>query len=502
MTAVPRSGAVRSPEPAGTAGRSRTGPLHSIALPTRFLIVTGLAAGAGLLARDWIAGVALLVLWAGWHWLVVDDTPPVLAMAFTFQWMQVTIGIYYHGFTGRSLDAIELSDYRPMVMIGLGCVFALLVGLILGMRLVRGPGPNDGPRPEQAFGWPALLVAYVVTATVTGMVQQFAWEIPSLTQAILALTYARLAVLFLVFYRLTRPYVRWGWMALLLAVEVLLGFTGYFAGFREPFMLAAVALLTAFDRRKIGHWLALGAFTAVMFLSGLMWMAIRTDYRQDFESQVFAQSREARLERVIALTSKWLRSDFDALGNDLDFFIDRLWAIYYPALAVTRVPAVVPYEHGAIMGRALLHVVTPRVLFPDKAVLESDSEMVMRYAGVWAAGEEKGTSIAFGYAAESYVDFGVPLMFLPILVYGFLMGMAYHWWLKSIRHRELAIAFVTVTFWMCLYIFERSWIKTLGLTLTMMVYLGGAVFILDRLLLWRRGSGAMRHEPAPWRARG
>lgn len=494
---------LRAHESERSASRSPGTRLLQPLIPRARYLVLGLAsAAAWLVARDWLAAAGILVLWLGWHLLVLDEGPPVLAMAFTFQWVQVTAGLYYHALTGRSLDAIELSDYRPMVLIGLGCILALLIGLRLGMRVVRGPAPDDGPRPEQAFGWPALLVAYAVAVTVTGTVQQLAWEVPSLTQAILALTYARLATVFMMFYRLTRPRVRWGWLALLLATEVLLGFTGYFAGFREPFMLAAVALLTAFDRRKVRHWLALGLFAAVMFMSGLMWMAIRTDYRQDFESQVFAQSREARLERVVVLTSKWLRRDFDTMLFDLDFFVDRLWVIYYPALAVTRVPAVVPHEHGAIIGRAILHVVTPRVLFPDKAVLESDSEMVMRYAGVWAAGAEKDTSIAFGYAGESYVDFGVPLMFLPIFVYGFLMGMAYHWWLRVIRHRELAIGLVTAMFWLALYLFERSWIKTLGLTMTMMVYLGGAAFVLDRYLLSRRGPETIRPEPAPRRARG
>ncbi len=115
--------------------------------------------------------------------------------------------------------------------------------------------------------------------------------------------------------------------------------------------------------------------------------------------------------------------------------------------------------------------------------------MVMRYSGVWAAGSEHETSIAFGYAAESYVDFGVPLMFLPVFVFGCLMGMAYHWWLGIIRHRELAVGLVAVMFWMSLYLFERSWIKTLGLTVTMMVYLGGATILVDRALIWARALG-------------
>ena len=470
-------------------GRAWPSSVRRTLVPGRVLIGAFGCLTAGILARDWIAAVAVLVLWMAWHYLPADDGPPILAMAFTFQCVQVTVGVFYHGLTGRSLDAIELSDYRPMVLIGLGCLVALLAGLKLGMRLRPRPIESDAGRYEQAFSWPVLVVVYLVSLAVTGTLQEVAWQVPALTQAILALTYIRFATLFMMFYRLTRPRVRLGWIGFVVAAEVLLGFTGFFAGFREPLILAAVALLGAFDRRRLTHWLVLSVFAAVMFLTGLMWMGIRTDYRQDFESQAFAQSREARLERVFALTSSWLRQDFNSVLADLDAFVDRLWVIYYPALAVSRVPSILPHEHGAILGRALLHIVTPRILFPDKAVLESDSEMVMKYAGVWAAGAEHETSIAFGYAAESYVDFGVPLMFVPVLIFGVLMGMAYNEWLRLIRHRELAVGLLAVMFWMALYLFERSWIKTLGLSVTMMVYLGGATIVVDRVLLWSRGVG-------------
>jgi hypothetical protein len=486
-----------------TATRRATTQLRPRVLPparpyvsTEAVVVGALCLATWYFARDWIAGLAVLVLWAGWRYLPHEDGPPVLAMAFTFQWLQVTIGMFYHGFTRRSLEAVELSDYRPMVLIGLGCLVSLLLGLKLGMRLVRRPSPAEGTQEDRAFSWPVLIIAYAVSVAMTGTLQEFAWEVPSLTQAILALTYVRFALLFMMFCRLCKPRVRWGWIGAILAAEVLLGLTGYFAGFREPLMLAAVALLGTFDRRKVTHWLALGLFGTVMFVTGLMWMAVRTDYRQDFESQAFAASREARLERIVALTSQWLRQDFKIVFYDLDVFVDRMWVIYYPALAVSRVPSMLPHENGAILWRALVHIVTPRVLFPDKAVLESDSEMVMRYSGVWAAGAEQETSIAFGYAAESYVDFGVPLMFLPVFVFGCLMGMAYHWWLGIIRHRELAVGLVAVMFWMSLYLFERSWIKTLGLTVTMMVYLGGATILIDRVLLWARGLGRQSRRPA------
>ena len=75
-------------------------------------------------------------------------------------------------------------------------------------------------------------------------------------------------------------------------------------------------------------------------------------------------------------------------------------------------------------------------------------------------------------------------MFLPIVIYGLLMGVAFQWWLRTIRIRELAVALVVVMFWLSLYLFERSWAKTLGGAGTLMIYLGGATYLVDRFVLW------------------
>src|SRR5260370_695840 len=101
------------------SGRPRAVPARR--LLTVWLIILVLGSGiAWALAGDWLTAAALWVLAAGWRYLRTEDEPPVLALAFTFQWVQVTAGIYYHAFTGRRLDVMDLSDYRPMVLIGLG----------------------------------------------------------------------------------------------------------------------------------------------------------------------------------------------------------------------------------------------------------------------------------------------------------------------------------------------------------------------------------------------
>jgi hypothetical protein len=288
---------------------------------------------------------------------------------------------------------------------------------------------------------------------------------------------------------------------LLLAFEVVLGFTGYFSGFKEPMLLAALAMLEAFDTRRTSHWVFGGTLFATLAFACVMWMGVRSEFRQDLDGDLGASSRSERLARMQALVTDWLGQRNDRAIDDLDRLVDRAWPIYYPALAIARVPTVLPYTDGELMSATITHLMTPRILFPNKPDLPSDSEMVRQYSGVYVAGPERNTSIAFGYAAESYIDFGTPLMFVPVLVFGVIMGAAYRWFLRVIAHRELAISLVTCIFWVNLYLFERSWAKTLGFAFTMMIYLGLVAYIVDRWLLMRSAvrlerSGGNSNDPA------
>ena len=154
-------------------------------------------------------------------------------------------------------------------------------------------------------------------------------------------------------------------------------------------------------------------------------------------------------------------------------------------ILLERVPKLLPHTGGAIVGAALTHIVTPRVFFPDKPELPSDSDSVRKYSNVHVAGRESDTSIAFGYSIESYIDFGVPLMFLPVFAFGVFIGAAYAMFRAVIWHRELFVAFGTVAFWLSVYLFERSWATMLGTTMSLMIYLGPPVILLDRFLLVR-----------------
>ena len=71
-----------------------------------------------LFAGDWLIPVSILTLWACLKLTSTGDRLYVLPLAMTFQWSQTSLGVFYQGLTGRTVPAIELSDYRPMVLIG------------------------------------------------------------------------------------------------------------------------------------------------------------------------------------------------------------------------------------------------------------------------------------------------------------------------------------------------------------------------------------------------
>src|SRR5687768_11282518 len=111
----------------------------------------------GLVAGDWIASVALAVLFVGWKFLSREPGPPIVAAAFTMQWLQVVAGIFYFAFTGRRVVEMLSDDYRPMAVIGLISVVLLFTGFYLGAQFGR--SRRRGTNARQALPWSTRNVA-------------------------------------------------------------------------------------------------------------------------------------------------------------------------------------------------------------------------------------------------------------------------------------------------------------------------------------------------------
>ena len=441
-----------------------------------------LAGVAGwVLFGDWLSGLSLAVLALIWVMLPAEEGPPVLALAATMQWVSVTIGFFYFSITGRALEATLRADYRTMVALGLGWVVTMGLGLAAGRYLIQRLPPKEGLRPAHALTFKTLVLVYVVFTAVVGAASATAVDWGGLSMAIVVLGYLRLGLLYLLFRRFVQ-HGQWHLVALVLVVEIVLGITGFYAGFREPLIMAALAFLEMFDRRNVRHWATIGALGVLMVTLGIVWVGVRAEYRGRFlEDEKFSNNRSARVDALQGAINQWASQSAEDILESVDTFVSRMWTIYYPALALDRVPSALPHTNGALILDSLRYVFEPRIFFPDKPNIISDSEMVRKYSGVMVAGAEQNTDIAFGYAAESYIDFGVPGMFVPIFIWSLFIGVTCSLVFREYHHRDIAVSIVTLIGWFSLYLFERSWTKTIGFGGSLMIYAGGLCYVLDRL---------------------
>ncbi len=433
----------------------------------------------GTIMDQWLMAASLPVLWAIWRLLRLKDGPPVLAFAFTFHWSQVVIGLFYYAATGREPLGMQAPMYGEMVGIGLVCVLTLIAGVLIGDYLVSRTMKQQATR-ETSLGWSTLLVVYVSILVFRTSLRDLAWSNIQLAQGILAITYIRFALFYLILRRLVRS-ERYAAAAGFAIVEVALGMTGFFAEFKEPLFIAAVVLAEQFDYRRVRHWVSFAVLAVAAMCTGVLWMGIRGTVRENFDDRAQFTMTE-KLNFTSNLAETWWSGDGRDKLKSLDEFVDRMWDVYYPALALARVPEVLPHTDGEMMMVALQHIFTPRILVPGKADIESDSLQVRKYTGINVAGPDQGTTISFGYEIQGYIDYGIPGLFVPVLLYAIFMGAAYRFFLRVIRHRELGVAIVTVIFWMSLYAYNRSWATMMGRSLTLIVYLGGVALLIDRYL--------------------
>jgi hypothetical protein len=471
--------------PAGRAPTAMGRRLRDIAIFGSIILI-------GLLADDWIASLSMIVLLTGWKYLSRQAGPPIVAAAFSNQWLQVTFGIMYAAFTGRRVVEMGTADYRPMILMGLAAISVLFGAFYFAARFRRTQRVSGMIQRPLPWTTNQIAMIYVGTVAVFGIMQDIAWSIPGWTQVILMLSLFRYIFLFLVVTRLLKPTPRWPWILAIFMAEVALGFGGFSADFREPIVIIAIALFGAMDRRMARTWMIVASIGVIAIGAAVIWTAIKPIIRKNYAASA---STSERLNTVFTVTGTIPAASVEEWKQQTDKMVSRMWAVYFPALALKRVPSLLPHENGKILWDAIDNILTPRLFFPDKPVLPSQSDEVRKYAGVWVAGRERYTSYAFGYVGESYVDFGVPLMFLPILAYGLLLGLVYRWLSTNIRHEELRTGVIIVVFWSTLGVYEASWVMMIGPAITIVALLGGGGVLLDRML--RVTARETPESPAP-----
>lgn len=375
-----------------------------------------------------LAFYACFVLGVGTTFLWRPGEPPILMLIFLYQWVQAAVGLFYGNLRGLPINHVaEFEGQHEKA------VFLMLTGLLvlsLTIRIAAGPVIRGLFPRVQAFVtsrplrfWIQIFIeAWIVSA----MCASLAWASGGLRQVLLSLANIKWVAFMLLtlgtFAVPNRSRVPW---VLTFGFQFLLSIGGYFASFKEVFLYSLIGLVASNVRFKLKMLLPVAFLAGVLLFFGLIWTAIKIDYRafvnQGSHQQVVTVSYSDRIAEITHLVLDLNAEDFPAAA---DTMMQRLMYFEFFGVVLDRVPNVLPYADGQIWGDAVRRPFMPRLLFPNKTAV-NDSDLTNLYTGLGFAGASQGTSISVGYMTEAFIDYGPIYMFLPIAGLGLFIGTFY-----------------------------------------------------------------------------
>jgi len=400
-----------------------------------------------------------IVLYLVWR----EGEPPVLAFACAFQWLQATAAIFYTNQFGVTLEeAFGDRSLTTAAWLSIASVLALGLGIRLGLAGVRNTGQNELENEARKVGIPRAFALYLGAFFVATPLERFSFVIASLTQPLLAVAALKWAAVFILCYSVLQQRRYFAYLMSCVVLEFVIGFVGIYSQFKSVFFVLAVATMCS-PLALRGRRLAINLICFVtLFAMGVVWTAVKVDYRTFIAEETMEAEISPPIERKFGKLADLVESlTWDNIVDGLDGMIMRVSYVHFFALTIENVPGNVPYENGKLWGGSIVHVLTPRLFYPNKPTLD-DSERTRLYAGVEVAGVEQNTSIGIGYVGESYIDFGPIGMFVPIALLGVFYGLLYRWFFINSRYKLLGGALAVSVIIFNAYEIEISNIKMMG----------------------------------------
>jgi hypothetical protein len=375
----------------------------------------GLVLGSGL-----VLALIFLLLWQ-------ENEPPLLLFPALYQWLSVATKPLMTIFLVVPVNALSEvnTDIGPGITLGLTAIAALAIGMRIGIgrsakdwnAVLRGEALRITPVSMQRVTIAAILLGHLLY-----FLMRFAGPA---SQLIYALSNIRFVGLFALAYWCFVNRRGFHYLAVVLAVEILIGITGFFSDFKAPIFIIAFAAVAAGHRPKLRDAAIVVTLGSALIVFGSFWSAVKMDYRNFISDGTMQQVIVVPLdERIDYLAREVGTFDRYRFAEGFDKLLRRQSYIDYLASTMNYVPQVLPHEHGMRLSRAVIHILTPRILFPNKPPTEFDSEVTARYTGLPMQIRE-GTSISIGWVGELYIDFGRNGAVVASLLLGVAFGLAY-----------------------------------------------------------------------------
>ncbi len=419
---------------------------------------------AGLGPNSLLAALAIGILLAGAYLLWRPGESPILLFIFCYQWLQSSIAIFQANWLG--VGVIDLPSYGGNVQLAI--VLSLLGLLVLASGLRIGAGAwrlQDGALARvtaSQFPPQFWFHLYCTAFLIAALAQSLTWVEPGLYQPLIALASLKWAFFWMLAYAtFAQPGSNRIFLITAFTLELLLGLGGYFSDFKTPLIFTLLAAMTAGVRLSFARCLGLLSLGALALTLGIAWSAIKEDYRTFVSGGSKAQVvTVGYFDRLSTLAAMVQQLDSASMDEGWEKLLQRVAYVNFFGVVLDTVPDIVPHGGGALWGDAIMRPFMPRLFFPEKSAID-DSVRTNHYTGLNLPTAEEGTSISLGYMAESYIDFGIAGMMVPIFGLGLLLGRFYRWMLRGDAYRLLGMALATATISVASFL-ESSITKVIG----------------------------------------
>jgi len=382
------------------------------------------------------AGALLLyILKTFWR---VNETKYLLVNLLLY-WAVVAILIPYAELVNRPLSELTRygkSDLRLASWVGLFALTFYLFGIQLITRKVKSVQLESLYTILDKYDGKRIIILYIIVSIISATLNSSIINIPG-GQLFLAISYLKWVLLtFLIVHTLLIDNNK-SLVILLVLLEVLLSFSGFWAAFKDYVLVALAAYLIFSPKLSFKTYFLLSVVFAFSLFLSVIWTFSKGEYRQyltggERTQLIVKQDNLDNIQKFYEIVQR----DFSSEKFNENFLIGlenlvyRVSYVEFLALSMKQVPTYLPHENGTLLISAIEHILKPRILFPDKKPIY-DSELTSKYTGVQFSGAEQGASFSLGTVAESYVDFGKYYMFIPIFFFGLWIGWMYKYFIVN-----------------------------------------------------------------------
>ena len=418
---------------------------------------------------------SLLVLLISLNLVTRPNEPPIFSFIIIYHWIQISIKIFHSNIIGESINSISLTD-SAITAINLSLIGLLIfsIGISISLRKMKLIRIKDLHDLSNYYSIKKVFIIYVIFLIIyiflkrvmlNGIINN-----SGITQIILGFLNFKSVFIYILFL-LSLLKKKYKFLLVVLITEVIIGLSGFFSGFKEPFIILFLAYFTINKKISLKSLRFILPVFSLLLIMILFWTSIKPSYRKSINKNDSSMVVNVSASEQFAILSNVVKQvEIEDLQIAIKLAALRLSYTDFFGYAIDNVPQNINHENGKLWFGAFTHFLKPRILFPNKEVLD-DSQRTNKYTREHFADFSKGVSISIGYYAESYIDFGY-LMFIMLFILGLLYGNLYKLILLKNKNVIIPFAFIIVIF-SGTYTFETRNDKLIGgiFTASIMFYL-------------------------------